>query len=85
MLDCPARSEARNLLLKEVDNTDRNSTIYTETRRLMALGQYIKSTKTYFLPEMTPNLFHHPALATPPYPSLKVKDSRVNGIELSVF
>jgi len=56
-LYCPTRSQAQNLLLKEVDSIDADSTIGTEPPLLKALSQYITSTKTGFPPEMTTEFF----------------------------
>jgi len=52
-LNCSARSQARDLLLKEVDSIDADSTICTDPPLLKALGLYIMSTKTGFPSEMT--------------------------------
>jgi len=52
MFHCPAHPRCRDLLLKVVDSIDAVGPIWSEPPLIKALGQYISSTKTGFLPEM---------------------------------
>jgi len=66
MLTSPARSGARNLLLKEASSRGHDTTLCTDPSLRRALDEYIAYTKTSFPPDMTPNFFTYPSPPPPP-------------------
>ena len=55
ILTCPARTKARDLLLKDVSSLGPDADLWTEPILLRALGEYITDTKSGFPLDMTPS------------------------------
>ena len=65
ILTCPAREQARDLLLKAVSSLAHDATTWSDHLLIRALGEYITTTKTGFPPDMLPDRYSPP---TPPSP-----------------
>ena len=54
ILTCPARTRARDLLLKDVSSLEPDADLWTNPLLVRALGDHITDTKTGFPPDMAP-------------------------------
>ena len=62
--NCPARTRARDDLLKDVSSLGHDATIWSKPHLIRALDEYIPETKTRFPPDMLTD--HSPPLSIPP-------------------
>jgi len=66
ILTCPARQQARDLLLKDVSSLAHDATTWTDPLLIRALGEYITDTRTGFPPDMLPDHLFPPPSPFPP-------------------
>jgi len=60
ILTCPARTQSREPLLKEVSSMAHEATIWSDPLLIRALGKYITDMKTGFAPDMLPDRYSTP-------------------------